>query len=360
MVFIYMSFRTEINKSRLPVSSPLVSIVVPTYNQNLDYLRTCIESALNQTYKNIEVIVSDNHSSNGASELLNEIKDSRLKIVKPEQFLSMIQNFSFAASCASGKYLSFLSSDDFLMLDAIDNLVPLLESDHSAVFAIGNIYVDVEYNKDKINPKKIIRQSAFKKDTLSISDCLKLFFPWKLSSTWFAGDLIRRETYNKIGGFENCYYRVNGDVWITAQLLRFGSCKYINNTVAFIRMRENGHHPADGDRSGRNILDIVYSVKDFFSLSKFHKIPFFSKLRLYTICFIFPHRMIYYSLDYKTKFNENYVDKVDGIQQIIDKENIYYGLIFRLIMALNANVAMFFYRSLYFISKVYRSYIGRS
>ena len=360
MVFIYMILHTESNKSKLPVSSPLVSIIVPTYNQNLDYLRTCIQSALNQTYENIEVIVSDNHSTNGAAELLNAIKDVRLKLVKPEQFLSMVKNFSFAASCASGKYLSFLSSDDFLMLDAIDKLVPLLESDDSAVFAFGNIYADLDYNKNKINTQKFVRPLTFKKNKLSISDSLKLFVPWKLSSTWFAGDLIRRETYNTLGGFESCYYKINGDVWITAQLLRLGSCKYTDDMVAFIRLRENGCNPADGDRSGRNILDSVYSVKDFINLFKCHNVPFFSKMRIYIICYLFPHRMVYYSLDYKVKYNENYSDKIDGIQCIIDKENIYYGFIFRFIMSLNAHIAMFFYRSLYFISKISREYFSRN
>ena len=58
------------------MNPPLVSIIVPVYNQRPDFLRECIESVINQTYTNIEIIISDNHSTNETPEVLNTYRIS--------------------------------------------------------------------------------------------------------------------------------------------------------------------------------------------------------------------------------------------------------------------------------------------
>jgi len=93
---------------------PLVSIVIPVYNQKIQYLQEALESALNQTYTTIEVIVSDNHSTNDVPAYLASVEDDRLRVKKPEQFLPMAQNFQFAADQATGEFVVFLCSDDYL------------------------------------------------------------------------------------------------------------------------------------------------------------------------------------------------------------------------------------------------------
>ena len=55
------------------ISPPLVSIVIPTYNQKEQFLRECIESASSQTYKNIEIVISDNHSTNNAKSIIRNL-----------------------------------------------------------------------------------------------------------------------------------------------------------------------------------------------------------------------------------------------------------------------------------------------
>jgi cellulose synthase/poly-beta-1,6-N-acetylglucosamine synthase-like glycosyltransferase len=65
------------------MSLPLVSIVIPTFNQRPQFLRDSLSSALAQTYGQIEVIVSDNHSTNGTAALLAEYDDPRLRVVRP-------------------------------------------------------------------------------------------------------------------------------------------------------------------------------------------------------------------------------------------------------------------------------------
>ncbi|MCB1792022.1 MAG: glycosyltransferase, partial [Gammaproteobacteria bacterium] len=85
---------------------PLVTVVIPVYNQNDAFLRQCIDSVLEQDYPNLEVLVSDNHSNNGCSDVILSYADSRLRVVRPPVHLPMVQHWAFAVFQARGEYLS--------------------------------------------------------------------------------------------------------------------------------------------------------------------------------------------------------------------------------------------------------------
>src|SRR5690606_1160799 len=125
------------NIDSMTQSQPLVSIVVPNYNQRHDFLRATIDSVLSQTYDNFEVVVSENHSTNGARDVLAEFDDPRLRIVQPPAHVPMPQNFAFGATEARGELISFLPSDDIVEPDWLERLVPELVKYPEAVFAFG-------------------------------------------------------------------------------------------------------------------------------------------------------------------------------------------------------------------------------
>ena len=77
--------------------NPLVSIIIPVFNQNEAHLRDCIDSALGQSYNNIEIIISDNHSTNGASGIIAGYHSDKIQKVRPPIFLDMTGSFAFAA-----------------------------------------------------------------------------------------------------------------------------------------------------------------------------------------------------------------------------------------------------------------------
>ena len=90
------------------MSLPLVSVVIPIFNQNPDFLRTCLDSVLAQTYKNLEIVVSDNCSTNDVPAVLDTYQDSRFKRVKPPQHLPITPHFQWASEQATGDYIIFL------------------------------------------------------------------------------------------------------------------------------------------------------------------------------------------------------------------------------------------------------------
>lgn len=241
--------------------NPLVSIIVPVFNQNETYLRHCIQSALCQSYGNIEVIISDNHSTNGAAGVIAEYQSHKVRKVRPPVFLDMTGSFAFAASCANpnSKYLSFLSSDDLLAPNAIAELVALAENNKSAVFLAGNI---IQSRKAPIDFEQIenrIRTSKNKPGLHTFQETIALFCPWRLSSTWMAGDLIKHDAYNATGGFAACDYHMLGDLWLTKELLKLKNADFglVGITTAFFRQREEGVFAADGERGLGVYLDVL-------------------------------------------------------------------------------------------------------
>ena len=118
------------------MEQPFISVIIPIYNVE-KYLDRCMESVLNQTYKNLEVILVDDGSPDNSGKLADEWgkKDSRVTVFHKENGgLSDARNY--ALDKANGEYIVFVDSDDWLELDAINYLYELREK-YDADFSIA-------------------------------------------------------------------------------------------------------------------------------------------------------------------------------------------------------------------------------
>jgi len=106
------------------MSKPLVSIIIPNYNK-APYIRESIESALNQTYKNIEVIVVDDGSTDQSREIIKSFGKKIKAYFLPHKNANVARNFGFKKS--KGEYIQFLDSDDIILPEKIEKQVELLE-----------------------------------------------------------------------------------------------------------------------------------------------------------------------------------------------------------------------------------------
>lgn len=104
-----------------------ISIVIPTRERSR-YLRHSIQTALEIKDDNIEIVVSDNASSDGTKELMQEFDDRRLVYVNTGARLSMRQNFEFAFEATTGDYLIFFGDDDGILPKQFPYLRQLLEA----------------------------------------------------------------------------------------------------------------------------------------------------------------------------------------------------------------------------------------
>jgi glycosyltransferase involved in cell wall biosynthesis len=102
---------------------PLVSVIIPTYNA-APYIKQTLESALNQTYKNIEVIVMNDGSTDNSEEIILQVKKGDNRILyqyKPNSGVSDTRNKGIAL--AKGSYLAFLDADDVWKSDNLEKKI---------------------------------------------------------------------------------------------------------------------------------------------------------------------------------------------------------------------------------------------
>jgi glycosyltransferase involved in cell wall biosynthesis len=108
-------------------SNPLVTIGIPTYNRASANLLNVIERALGQTYDNVEVIVSDNCSSDHTPELVQSINDPRLRFFRQQANIGPNNNFNFCLNQARGEYFLLFHDDDLIDRDFVEACVSALK-----------------------------------------------------------------------------------------------------------------------------------------------------------------------------------------------------------------------------------------
>ena len=134
-----------------------VEILLATYNTNLKYLKEQMNSILNQTYKNISLIISDDCSTkNEVKEVLKEYekKDDRVKVFLQEKNLGYNKNFEFLLKKSNAKYIMFCDHDDIWYKDKVEkSLKKIIEKDVDLVYC----------NAKQINQDgKILQENYFK------------------------------------------------------------------------------------------------------------------------------------------------------------------------------------------------------
>ena len=121
------------------MNKPLVSIGLPTYNR-ADDLKACLANLTSLDYKNIEIIISDNHSADTTVEVCKEYikKDRRIRYYRQKTNSGVYRNSLFVLEKAKGKYFFLASDDDIRDKTYLSKLIPLLEKNPKATIAISD------------------------------------------------------------------------------------------------------------------------------------------------------------------------------------------------------------------------------
>ena len=157
----------------MPEKYPLVSVIVPVYNSE-KYLRQCLDSIVNQTLKDIEIICVDDGSTDGSAAILNEyaIRDERIKvIIQKNGGSSLARNIGIAR--ATGKYIGFVDADDHIKNDFYKHLYLAAELYRADVVQCG-------YYKcsDTATEKDVRENPLVSSDLCRILDNMKKCYVW--------------------------------------------------------------------------------------------------------------------------------------------------------------------------------------
>lgn len=180
-----------------------ISVIVPIYN-TAKYLNKCLKSILNQIFKNIEIILIDDGSTDNSLDICNYYKSNYKNVSiysQKNSGPSVARNFGLKK--AKGKYVSFVDSDDYIDLDMYSHMMNA--NDSRNVDVIISSYVVVDLDNEKVIRKKEYKNNyelIFKDD-----DKIKRYLLNKISLSP-CDKLFRREFLieNNINFLENVYY----------------------------------------------------------------------------------------------------------------------------------------------------------
>lgn len=184
-----------------------VSIIIVNHN-GIEFVDNCLRSVLKSNYPNFEVIFVDNASSDGSLEYVEKTfgDNPRLRFVKNSGSFGPAVGRNRGAKVSNGKYLIFLDNDTRVTEDCIFELVKVLENDDSIGFAQAkllrmnteNLY---DCAGDYLGPLGfLIERSRGARDTGQFD------FITDILSAKSAASIIRKELFNKIGGFDENFY----------------------------------------------------------------------------------------------------------------------------------------------------------
>ena len=124
----------------------LISVIVPVYNIK-EYLPRCVKSICAQTYSNLEILLVDDGSTDGTGQLCDElaVSDKRIRVLHKENGGSSSAR-NMGIENASGKYLGFVDSDDYIEPDMYEKLYQALQRYDVPIAQIGRDEIDAEGN----------------------------------------------------------------------------------------------------------------------------------------------------------------------------------------------------------------------
>ncbi len=116
-----------------------VSVIITSYNYE-QYIKDAIESVLNQTYSDFELVIIDDCSTDNSANIIKQLNDERIKFIQNEQNLGLKNSMQKAISCCSGKWIAFLESDDLWACNTLEKRLACAEKYPQ----VGIIFNDVE------------------------------------------------------------------------------------------------------------------------------------------------------------------------------------------------------------------------
>ncbi|MGB4924565.1 MAG: glycosyltransferase, partial [Candidatus Nitrotoga sp.] len=245
-----------------PGYQPLVSIVIPSYN-HAEYIEHSLESVYAQTYRNIELIIIDDASNDGSSDIIREkLRDCHL----PHRFIARTTNLGAhatlneAIALAQGEFINPLNSDDLFEPGRIAEMVEKVARNEFEFEWGFSKCVCIDSNNQVITPQKNNRADIISRadESFSSSDTIGSALLGALNPTISTGNLFfSKSLYKKLGGFRD--YQSNHDWDFCLRALWYAEPRLVSTDLYRYRLHDSNSIQKSLERNreeyGRLIAD---------------------------------------------------------------------------------------------------------
>jgi glycosyltransferase involved in cell wall biosynthesis len=219
--------------------NPRVSIIIPTYNR-VDFILLAIQSVIDQTFEDFELIVSDDASTEDVAGTVRSFNDKRIKYFRQKTNLGFIKNWNFCLNNSKGKYIKIMGDDDVLLPNCLEKSVHILEngdsvgmvcSDYWTIDNVGNFINNSQFNSESF---RIFKQNQLENG----KQFIKEYFLGRRRVGLPSSILFKKDLLNTVGDFdESMGSPADIDLWL--RMLKISDFYYIDEKLLKMRWHKN-------------------------------------------------------------------------------------------------------------------------
>jgi len=255
-----------------------VSVVMPAYNAS-DYIKEAIDSVLNQTYSNFELIIIDDASTDNTWEIIKSYDDKRIRPYKNEENLKIVKtrNKGFDLVSNNSKYIAIMDSDDICMPKRLKKEVNFLEK-NKEYGLVGSHLIIINENSKKIGKRKYFTNYEDIKKNILVKN------PIAQPSV-----MIRKKVIDEVSGYTSEGYDRSRDydLWIRI----FDKYKIINIDDYLLKYRVFSEQ-GKSTHLKETLKSTIQIQKKWLFKKKYFNFKAFLNLILEYILLLFPKRLI--------------------------------------------------------------------
>lgn len=248
-------------------TSPLVSILIPAFNRP-DYLEQALKSAIEQSYKNTEIIICDDSTNNDVLNMVNSYISlhSNILYFKNDKPLGEKGLFN-AQKClelSSGEYINFLMDDDLFHKDKITKMLPYLLNNKN--ISLATSHREIINEKGDYLPPIPSSVNLFNQTTTIEGKAFIVFLLKNLLNVIGEPTTVlfrKRDIENRFGFYNGKQYRCLTDFAMWIQLLSRGDGVYIPDTLSYFRVHK-GQNSKDRELMSLGTIESFTLIKDTF------------------------------------------------------------------------------------------------
>jgi len=222
----------------------LVTVIIPTYNR-AHLIRDAIDSVLNQTYIEFELLIIDDHSTDDTKEVVEAYKDKRIKYLINSRTKGAQGARNTGLYAAKGEWVAMLDSDDVWLPKKLEMQIDFIKKSDESVLGVGCGFAFFNFKKEKISLKRISDKKSVRKNDLL----------YKNYVGGFSVFIFKREAGINIGGMDERFL-AKQDIDFYIRLSTIGKIKMIKSILVYNRETNN-------DRISKDFKAIIQSLKLF-------------------------------------------------------------------------------------------------
>ena len=180
-------------------TNPLVSVMITSYNQK-DIILRAIQSVLDQTYKNIQIVIADDASTDGSQDLLRDISSkypNQIKLILAQENQGIAKNKNMGFCACTGDFITYLDGDDYYFSEKIEHEIKVFNLNTNADI----VYSNFAYADSRGEIREIWKNSSYIAPTGNIfKRVFSRRFPYK---TLYRCELIRADVLKKVNYYDD-------------------------------------------------------------------------------------------------------------------------------------------------------------